>query len=336
MQKLNTNQRTLFAALAAVVLQPPPALLATRAQLARRAPSLRPVASLPVPFKRATEWRFIPGAPGARFDWAFMPITADPLYRDRRGYPMPREVIARLRRLRAAGVDFDALWVAHEVERGRLVPGKPLTVDDLLPRFQPEPAAWPRLLARMAAGWLMGMGRNLATQPDAQPATEPVRRPVAPTPAPASVPDAPPVATDAAPMPPCAVPAMPRPAAPCPDAVPMPQPAPTVAPEPPRSPKRSEEDQRLLDRAMILTGGVVNRRKPAPGETPGYRTESRSAAADPDYMTVAETFTIREDGQAVSYDFEHERVRVDPILFGVNARDGVADLYVLGVWRYGD
>lgn len=116
----------------------------------------------------------------------------------------------------------------------------------------------------------------------------------------------------------------------------MPQPAPTVAPEPPRSPKRSEEDQRLLDRAMILTGGVVNRRKPAPGETPGYRTESRSAAADPDYIAITETFTILEDGRPVTHEFTWERIRTDPILFGVNVRGGVADLYVLGVWRYGD
>ena len=99
--KTQTNQQVLFAALSAVVLpqfQQPAALVARReTTLAKAQPhGIRHCATVPVPFRHPGDWKLYPGQ---MYDWALMPIEADPLYSDKRGFPMPRPIIDRLRKL---------------------------------------------------------------------------------------------------------------------------------------------------------------------------------------------------------------------------------------------
>lgn len=71
--------------------------------------------------------------PGRRYDWVLVNLAEDPLFQDRDGFPVPKRVLKQLRRIRRSGVDFDALYVVHEVSRGTVREGTPLTPEMLMP-----------------------------------------------------------------------------------------------------------------------------------------------------------------------------------------------------------
>lgn len=75
---------------------------------------------------------------GTSTDWAFMPLDDDPLNRPsallrNHKYPVPRSVLKQLKEIAATGVEFDILYVAHEMERG----AQP-TWDSLCPPLHPS------------------------------------------------------------------------------------------------------------------------------------------------------------------------------------------------------
>ena len=65
-------------------------------------------------------------------DWLLMPLAQHPAYGDRDGFPMPRETIDRLNRIRGQ-VEFDALYIGQEVPKGVVQPGRPVDDKWLLP-----------------------------------------------------------------------------------------------------------------------------------------------------------------------------------------------------------
>jgi hypothetical protein len=84
--------------------------------------------------------------PGRQYDWVLVNLAEDPLFHDRDGFPIPTAILERLRAIERAGVDFDALYVAHELEKGRIHDGQPLTAEMLQP---PPPKAVEQLSARL-------------------------------------------------------------------------------------------------------------------------------------------------------------------------------------------
>ncbi len=62
----------------------------------------------------------------AQRDWVFLGVGEDPLYQDRDKFPIPRAVQTKLKKLDAAGVYFDAIYVAHEVKKGAVQRNRPL------------------------------------------------------------------------------------------------------------------------------------------------------------------------------------------------------------------
>ena len=64
--------------------------------------------------------------------WRLMPLAEDPAYNDRRGLPMPKEVITSLKRINATGITFDTLYIAHETPLSGYLPG-PGAPSDLVP-----------------------------------------------------------------------------------------------------------------------------------------------------------------------------------------------------------
>lgn len=48
-------------------------------------------------------------------DWVFLPYRDEP---DKGNYPLPRRTISRIQRLLENGVDFDDIWIAHEIPSG--------------------------------------------------------------------------------------------------------------------------------------------------------------------------------------------------------------------------
>ena len=75
-------------------------------------------------------------------DWALFNLCDDPLFHDRDGFPVPSSVLQTLRRIENAGVDFDALFVAHEVKSGAIREGEAPRLESLLP---PPPGSMTRL-----------------------------------------------------------------------------------------------------------------------------------------------------------------------------------------------
>ena len=69
---------------------------------------------------------------GSRSDWVLLNLADDPLLEDRDGFPVPERVLKDLRRV-ADKVDFDALFVAHEVPRGAVVEDRPPSPEVFLP-----------------------------------------------------------------------------------------------------------------------------------------------------------------------------------------------------------
>ncbi|HEU5101919.1 MAG TPA: hypothetical protein VFU22_23015 [Roseiflexaceae bacterium] len=80
---------------------------------------------------------------GDRRDWVLMPIQADPLHDDRDGFPIPKRVLKDLRMIRRSEIDFDALYIAHEVPMGTV------REDRAIPRGLLTPPA-PRAMQRLS------------------------------------------------------------------------------------------------------------------------------------------------------------------------------------------
>jgi hypothetical protein len=70
---------------------------------------------------------------GKRSDWLLVNLAEDPLFHDPDGFPVPGSVLKQIRAIAMAGVDFDALYVAHELPLGIARPGRLITREQLAP-----------------------------------------------------------------------------------------------------------------------------------------------------------------------------------------------------------
>lgn len=147
----NTSQQALFAALMPIVaLGLPPALQTKRQEIVRQTAHLgvyHAAVTKPLP----------PGyqlVRGKTFDWLLMRAKDCPLYR-KSALPIPNDVRNRLQALKVARIDFDELWLAHEVHPGTVSPGDTLQVHHLLPKpavpVRPDPILFGVNLARNVA-----------------------------------------------------------------------------------------------------------------------------------------------------------------------------------------
>jgi hypothetical protein len=87
--------------------------------------------------------------PGQARDWVVVNLADDPLFHAPQGFPVPGRILAQLRQVARSGIDFDALYVAHEVTPGQVRPDAPLALEALMP---PPPATVVRLSNRLGEG----------------------------------------------------------------------------------------------------------------------------------------------------------------------------------------
>lgn len=77
--------------------------------------------------------------PGREADWALMSLSGDPLfYSNGRRLVVPAAVKRDIDRALEAGIDFDALFIAHELPAGLVRPGQPIPLDLVAPPPPPE------------------------------------------------------------------------------------------------------------------------------------------------------------------------------------------------------
>lgn len=70
---------------------------------------------------------------GEERDWVMMPLAQDPLFAQTKAYPVPATVLTGLRQINRSGVAFDAIYVAHEVEKGAVVEGQAVSLEAVAP-----------------------------------------------------------------------------------------------------------------------------------------------------------------------------------------------------------
>lgn len=93
---------------------------------------------------------------GTETDWALVNMAQDPLYTH--GQMSLPEIVKRdLSRYLRAGLNFEAVYVAHEIEAGKLNPGQPLTLDVIAP---PPSRGFARRADALSNG-VQGMWRGL-------------------------------------------------------------------------------------------------------------------------------------------------------------------------------
>jgi len=96
--------------------------------------------------------------PGQAWDWVLVNVAEDPLFHAPQGFPVPGHILAQLRQVARSGIDFDALYVAHEVTPGQVRPDAPLALEALVP---PPPATVVRLSNRLGETaevlWSLGL-----------------------------------------------------------------------------------------------------------------------------------------------------------------------------------
>lgn len=69
---------------------------------------------------------------GNTYDWVVTNADEHPLVQHPDKFPVPQDVLVNLQKINQV-MDFDAIYIADEVEKGVIVPGTPLTADQLKP-----------------------------------------------------------------------------------------------------------------------------------------------------------------------------------------------------------
>jgi hypothetical protein len=100
-------------------------------------------------------WRLYTKSP--RYDYVFCNLAEDPLFSDPDGFPIPQAVLRHLHRLQEAGLsqEFEMLYVVHEVKKGTVRKGEPLTADKLVPA-SPKVQRASRLFGALSMGLWLG------------------------------------------------------------------------------------------------------------------------------------------------------------------------------------
>lgn len=100
--------------------------------------------------------------PGVSTDWGLVNIAEDPHFiAEGQRAVIPQQVLHELKTIQRAGLDFEAVYVAHEIEKNRLAPGQMLTLDMIAP---PPPMGTVSRSAQMgqaAESFWTGVGRLL-------------------------------------------------------------------------------------------------------------------------------------------------------------------------------
>ena len=136
--------------------------------ISKRAQSLQRIAS-----ERNTSVEYIGTMPlfsghrvaqGSLYDWVLVSAEDDPLFSHSGGFPIPDHAKADLETIRDAGIEFDMIYIAHEVQPGSVEPDRPLTIDALRP---PPPRSVQKLShglgSKASAFWSGGLTPMKAT-----------------------------------------------------------------------------------------------------------------------------------------------------------------------------
>ncbi len=97
---------------------------------------------------------------GVETDWGLINIAEDPHYLDQdRRAVMPLRVQHELRTIARTGMDFEAIYIAHEVEKHSLVPGQSLTLEMIAPPAPEDFTKRSSMLNVAADGIWSGIGK---------------------------------------------------------------------------------------------------------------------------------------------------------------------------------
>ena len=77
--------------------------------------------------------------PGEKSDWAIMNLKSDPVfYANGESMIIPDKVALQIRTIVNAGIEFDAIYIAHEIPKSSVKPGQPVPLELIAPPPPPE------------------------------------------------------------------------------------------------------------------------------------------------------------------------------------------------------
>ena len=106
--------------------------------------------------------------PDAPTDWVVMNITQDPVFTSSRKSTrkgtlyVPDKVLAEVQRALRAGIDFDSIFIAHEVEKGSVSPHSALDLHTLMPQRPGALAQKHEFRQRTVSSFWRGIGRAVS------------------------------------------------------------------------------------------------------------------------------------------------------------------------------
>ncbi len=93
---------------------------------------------------------------GPSTDWLVAPLLNDPAFRENKNkLCVPKNVKRILVTCVKSGIDFDNIFIAHEVPKGSIQPGKPIDLNILLPTPSKEQNARLSFIEKLAEGALL-------------------------------------------------------------------------------------------------------------------------------------------------------------------------------------
>lgn len=98
----------------------------------------------------------------AHTDWAVMPVAKDPLYQSwGRSLYVPPAVLEDMERVWDAGINFDAVFIAHEIPAGSVEAGEPIPLELIQPPPPPSTARYLNQLEAVSKAYWQAMPRLL-------------------------------------------------------------------------------------------------------------------------------------------------------------------------------
>lgn len=97
--------------------------------------------------------------PGEKTDWAIMSLKRDPTYYSNgKRMIVPGAVAQQIKNIVNAGVEFDAIYVAHEIPKSSIKPGQDVPIELIAPPAPPEALRRVRKLSSAAEKFWKGIG----------------------------------------------------------------------------------------------------------------------------------------------------------------------------------
>lgn len=99
---------------------------------------------------------------GANTDWVIMPLPQDPTYKTGEPFYLPKHAHQDLRRVHRSGIEFESLFIAHEIPKHRLADGQQVPLELIAPPLPKKHVENAEKAAHLVAHFWDGVVKTIA------------------------------------------------------------------------------------------------------------------------------------------------------------------------------